>query len=112
MLHSQTDSTEKPPLSLAIMDRQQLTRDCLARLLSQALGLAVVGSCESVAALEKIVAQRHPNVALVALHSEENVELAVAGLVARLERTRLLLLAERYSPELERRCSQSGAAGC
>jgi DNA-binding NarL/FixJ family response regulator len=112
MLHSPTDTTERSPLSLAIMDRQQLTRDCLARLLSQALGLAVVGSCENVAALEKIVAQRHPHVALVALHSEENVEAAVTALVARLERTRVLLLAERTSPELERRCSQSGAAGC
>ena len=112
MLQTLSDTTDKAPISLAIMDRQQLTRDCLARLLSQALGFAVVGCCESLAALEKIVAQRRPNVALVAMPADEPLEAAVAAIAARLERTRLLLLAEHVSPELERRCSLAGAAGC
>lgn len=112
MLHSATPRTETAPLSLVIMDRQLLTRDFLARLLGQALGLAVVGCCDTVAALERIVAQRHPGLALVALHAEENLEAAVVPLAARLGQTRLLLLVDRWSADLERRAIQSGALGC
>jgi two-component system response regulator EvgA len=112
MLQSMTDATDKAPISLAIMDRQQLTRDCLARLLSQALGFAVVGCCDSFMSLEKIVVQRRPNVALVALPADEQFEAVVAALATRLQRTRLLVLAEQVSPELERRTVLAGAAGC
>jgi DNA-binding NarL/FixJ family response regulator len=111
-LANPTGAIDKAPISLAIMDRQQLTRDCLARLLSHALGFAVVGCCESLLALDKIVAQRRPNVALVAMPADDDLEPAVAALAARLQGTRLLVLIERVSPDLERRCRLAGAAGC
>lgn len=110
MLYTKTLAVADAPLSLAVMHRHQLIRDCLARVLSQASGLAVVGSCESIAGLEAIVVQRRPKVAIV--ESAENPDMLVPVLVSRLAGTRILLLTDRGSPDLEQRARQAGAAGC